>query len=84
MDIWAEQKDGFVRLWFADNGIGIAAQHQPKIFGIFQRVSNAYEGTSLGLAIVSRAALRMGGKVGVESELGKGSRFWLELPASPA
>jgi len=84
VDIWAEQKDGFVRLWFADNGIGIAAQHQPKIFGIFQRVSNAYEGTGLGLAIVSRAALRMGGKVGVESELGKGSRFWLELPASPA
>ena len=84
VDIWAGQKEGFVRLWFADNGIGIAAQHQPKIFGIFQRVSNAYEGTGLGLAIVSRATLRMGGKVGVESELGKGSRFWLELPAPSA
>ena len=84
VDIWAEQKDGFVRLWFADNGIGIAEQHQPKIFGMFQRVSGKYEGTGLGLAIVSRAALRMGGKVGVESELGKGSRFWLELPASSA
>jgi PAS domain S-box-containing protein len=84
VDIWAEQKGGLVRLWFADNGIGIAAQHQHKIFGIFHRVNSAYEGTGLGLAIVSRAALRMGGKVGVESELGKGSRFWLELPASPA
>jgi len=84
VDIWAEQKDGVVRLWFADNGIGIAEQHQPKIFGMFQRVSGKYEGTGLGLAIVSRAVLRMGGRVGVESELGKGSRFWLELPASPA
>src|SRR6267378_3416468 len=82
--IWAEQQAGLVRLWFADNGIGIAAQHQPKIFGLFQRVSSHYEGTGLGLAIVSRAVLRMGGKVGVESELGRGSRFWIELPAPPA
>ena len=81
--IWAEQNGGFVRLWFADNGIGIAAQHQAKVFDLFQRVSSQYEGTGLGLAIVSRAAFRMGGKVGVESEPGKGSRFWIELAASP-
>src|SRR6266404_432490 len=83
VNIWAEQKAGFVRLWLADNGIGIAAQHQSKVFGLFQRLSSQYEGTGLGLAIVSRAAFRMGGKVGVESEPSKGSRFWIELAASP-
>ena len=67
-----------------DNGIGIAPQHQAKVFDLFQRVGSQYEGTGLGLAIVRRAVLRMGGKVGVESELGKGSRFWIELPESPA
>ncbi len=84
VDIWAEQEADLLRLWFADNGIGIAAQHLPKVFGLFQRVSSRYEGTGLGLAIVSRAVLRMRGKVGVESELGRGSRFWIELPAPPA
>jgi len=84
VDIWAEQKDCFVRLWLVDNGIGIAPQHQAKVFDLFQRVGSQYEGTGLGLAIVRRAVLRMGGKVGVESELGKGSRFWIELPESPA
>ena len=82
MDIEAEQTAGLVRLYFTDNGIGIAAQHQAKVFDLFQRVSREYEGTGLGLAIVSRAVLRMGGKVGVESELDKGSRFWIELPGS--
>ena len=84
VDIWAEQEADLLRLWFADNGIGIAAQHLPKVFGLFQRVSSRYEGTGLGLAIVSRAVLRLRGKVGVESELGRGSRFWIEFPAPPA
>jgi signal transduction histidine kinase len=48
---------------------------------MFQRMGNtrAYAGTGLGLAIVRRAAERMGGSVGVESRLGEGSSFWLEL-----
>jgi len=70
-----------VQIWFEDNGIGIAPQDQRRIFRIFQRIHPAsrYEGTGVGLAIVQRAAERMGGQVGVESAPGKGSKFWLQL-----
>ncbi len=77
--IWAETRDDWVRLWFADNGIGIAREHQQRIFGMFQQVNKGEEGTGIGLAIVRKAVERMGGRVGVESEPGKGSRFWIEL-----
>ncbi len=75
--------DGHVRLWFVDNGIGIDAEAQRRLFEMFQRVHNSgqeYEGTGIGLAIVRKAAERMNGQAGVESEPGKGSRFWLQLP----
>ena len=71
-----------VRLWVEDNGIGIRSEDLGRLFQAFQRLhgKSAYPGTGLGLAIVRRGAERMGGRVGVESELGKGSRFWVELP----
>jgi PAS domain S-box-containing protein len=71
----------FARFWFEDNGIGIAPQDLGRIFGIFERVHPRakFEGTGIGLAIVRKAVERMGGSLGVESELGRGSRFWLEL-----
>ena len=71
-----------VRLWFEDNGIGIAQHMQERLFGIFQQLNRpgTYPGTGIGLAIVRKAAERMKGRVGVESEPGKGSRFWLQLP----
>lgn len=70
-----------VRLWFEDNGIGISREAQSKVFGIFERGDRAgeYEGTGIGLAIVSRAMERMGGRCGVQSTPGDGSRFWLEF-----
>ncbi|TLY49409.1 MAG: HAMP domain-containing protein, partial [Gemmatimonadetes bacterium] len=80
----AERRDGGgrVRLWVEDNGIGIAPEHHERIFRVFERLHRAadYPGTGIGLAIVRKAMERMGGSVGVESELGRGSRFWIELP----
>jgi signal transduction histidine kinase len=77
-----ELLDNSVRVWVEDNGIGIAPEHQQRIFRIFERLHGreSYSGTGIGLAIVEKAITRMNGKVGVESELGKGSRFWFELP----
>lgn len=83
--LWAEEADSRVRLWVEDNGIGIAPEHQERIFHIFERLHGreTYPGTGVGLAIVRRGVERMGGRVGVESEVGKGSRFWVELRKSP-
>ncbi|HEX3720467.1 MAG TPA: ATP-binding protein [Verrucomicrobiae bacterium] len=80
----AEAASKLVRVWVADEGIGIRPELHQKIFGIFERGVNAgtYEGTGMGLAIVARATQRMGGSCGLESEPGRGSRFWVELPAA--
>jgi len=71
-----------VRLWIEDQGIGIAPAHQERIFEAFERLHGveSYRGTGIGLAIVRRGIQRIGGRVGVESELDQGSRFWVELP----
>ena len=65
-----------------DNGIGIDPQYQRQVFGIFQRLhtDREYEGTGIGLAVVKKAALGLGGKVWVESIPGEGSTFYVELP----
>jgi signal transduction histidine kinase/ABC-type uncharacterized transport system substrate-binding protein len=80
--LWAEQHDKAVRLWVEDNGIGIAPEHHERIFRIFERLHGIerYPGTGIGLATVKKGLEKMGGKVGVESAPGRGSRFWIELP----
>ena len=81
--IWAEKNQNVVRVHVKDEGIGIAPQHQHRIFELFQRLhSNEYPGTGVGLAIAKIGAERMGGNVGVISGNDCGSCFWVEL--SPA
>jgi signal transduction histidine kinase len=81
--IYDEKQGDYVRTWIEDNGIGIAFEHQQRIFRIFERLHGreSYSGTGVGLAIVEKAISRMNGRVGVESVVGQGSRFWIELPA---
>jgi PAS domain S-box-containing protein len=83
--IWSEEKPGgIIRIWVEDNGIGIRPEYHERIFQVFQRLhTTAYEGTGIGLAIVQRGTERMGGRVGVVSALGQGSKFWLELTQAP-
>ena len=80
--VWAEPSGERVRLWVADNGIGIAPEDCERVFRPFERLHGVdeYPGTGIGLAIVRQGMERMGGCVGVESRLGQGSRFWIELP----
>jgi|GEM_PF-3936281 len=86
IEIWTETvADGtMIRLVVQDNGVGIAIEDQERIFSIFERVHPAeiFPGSGIGLAIVQKAVERMGGRVGVESRPGQGSRFWLELPTN--
>jgi PAS domain S-box-containing protein len=86
VEISAEPTRDTVRIWFKDNGVGIAHEVRHKLFQMFQRVHTpgGYEGTGMGLAIVRKAMERMGGKVGMESEPGQGSSFWIELKSTPA
>ncbi|MDB6056088.1 MAG: Sensory box histidine kinase [Verrucomicrobiales bacterium] len=81
VNIKTEDRGQSVRIWVQDNGIGISKEYHEKIFRIFERLHGSeYAGTGVGLAIVTKSITRMGGRVGVESEPDKGSRFWIELP----
>lgn len=87
VQIWAEEHGEWVKLFIQDNGIGIAPQHQERIFRVFERLHGieSYPGTGIGLAIVQRGMESLGGKVGVDSTPNQGSCFWIEFPpASPA
>ena len=79
--IGSEAVNGHVRVWVNDNGVGIAPQHYDRIFKIFGRVypEKSYPGTGIGLAVAKKAITRMGGKIGFNSEPGKGSTFWFTL-----
>jgi signal transduction histidine kinase len=80
----ARQTDGSVEISVSDTGIGIAAEDQPKIFEEFRQVGADYahksEGTGLGLTLAKKFVELHGGKIWVESEVGKGSTFTFTLP----
>jgi signal transduction histidine kinase len=81
-----QQSSPSVRIWVADNGIGIPKEAQEQMFAMFRRMHHEHEypGTGIGLAVVRKVVERMGGRVGVESEPGQGSRFWIELSSEIA
>jgi PAS domain S-box-containing protein len=70
------------KITVADNGIGIAPAYHSQVFGIFQRLHGGgqYSGSGIGLAICQKLVQRYGGKIWVESEPGRGSRFMFTLP----
>ncbi|WP_413171477.1 PAS domain S-box protein [Anabaena azotica] len=80
--VWAENQQDHIRLWIGDNGIGIEPEYQERIFEVFERLhtSDNYSGSGVGLAIVQKGIERMKGRVGVNSQPGEGSQFWIELP----
>jgi signal transduction histidine kinase len=80
--LFTEDRDGMVRVWVEDRGIGIPPEERERIFHVFERLHGIepYPGTGIGLAIVKKAAERMGGQVGVEPNPEGGSRFWIGLP----
>ncbi len=79
--------DGFVEIAVTDRGLGIAAEHQERVFERFFRIDQARSrstgGTGLGLAIVKHVAANHGGAVGLWSKPGTGSTFTLRIPAHP-
>lgn len=81
--IRATEEESEVTVFVEDNGIGIEPKDQKRIFQIFERAAPAaYKGTGVGLAVVAKAAERMGDTVGVQSTPGEGSRFWIKLAAA--
>ena len=73
-------EEGFVRVSVTDTGIGIAKEKQDTIFDRFVKLDDFRQGTGLGLSICKMIIEKLGGKIGVESERGKGSSFWFTLP----
>jgi len=82
IDISCTTSDNFATVTVADNGIGIPREYWEKIFNIFQRLhsEDQYPGTGIGLATVQKAVAMINGTISVDSVVGEGSRFIIELP----
>jgi len=80
IEVGCEEERGFYRLHVRDNGIGILPQYQEQIFEPFRQLDRGIEGVGMGLALVKRIVEHHGGRLWVESELGKGSTFYFTIP----
>lgn len=83
---WLETESGSqqpvssIKFWVRDNGSGLTAEQQAQLFNKFTRLRDAEPGHGLGLSIARNIVEKLGGEVGVESEVGQGSTFWFTLP----
>lgn len=73
-------QDGKAILFVRDNGVGIERQYHERIFGLFNRLDPTIEGTGVGLTLVKRIVEIHGGRIWIDSELGRGSTFFFTLP----
>lgn len=79
-----ETEDGWILLTVEDNGLGIAEEEKEKIFDMYTRLHAHVEGTGVGLGIVKKIVNNNGGKIALESQLGKGSLFKIYLKGEEA
>jgi two-component system sensor histidine kinase/response regulator len=83
VELGSDMETTTIRFWVRDNGRGLAAEEQARLFTPFERLHQVRaEGHGLGLSIVRRIVEKLGGQVGVDSEEGAGSTFWFRLAAS--
>jgi len=80
IEVGCEEERGFYRFHVRDNGIGISPQYQEQIFEPFRQLDRGIEGMGMGLTLVKRIVEHHGGRLRVESELGKGSTFYFTIP----
>ncbi|WP_052668688.1 ATP-binding response regulator [Nitriliruptor alkaliphilus] len=83
VEVVCELHEGVLRISVEDSGPGIDPARLPQLFEPFERLgaeSSAVEGTGLGLALTKQLVERLGGRIDLDSTLGAGSRFWVDLP----
>jgi signal transduction histidine kinase len=75
--------DDGIYVYVTDTGMGISKESQASIFNRFVKLNSFKQGTGLGLSICKTIIEKLKGKIGVESEEGKGSTFWFTIPCQP-
>jgi signal transduction histidine kinase len=77
-----DREHGMPVFYVRDNGIGIASEHFERVFGLFNKLDAQSDGTGIGLALVRRIIEVHGGRIWVESEIGRGTTFYFTLPTA--
>jgi len=80
INIFSKKNNDTITYIIEDNGMGIPQNFHHKIFEIFQRLDNKIEGEGIGLNIVQKIIEKHGGKISIESEVNKGTKFFISLP----